>query len=422
MKKAIFFCAAAAIVGAAWIVLNQFSGLQVIDDKSFQKEVYGSDRTVLILVTGAGCEKCDETEALLAKHAGGHPELKIVKMVSNENMPGPTLMMVVPAYGDVTYRKAHFHISEDTVDAFLTKRAEIGAQEKEAALKVIQLQDQEKSAEQPFIARQHAVDAQAAAATKAVDDQIADLTNKAAAARKPFDDQVAVLQAKIDAIRQPEYREVARLQAQGEAAANDYDKILEGLEKAEPATETAMSAEIDRVQLQADTDSVYADLSRQYDAAVHSGDQATAQVLQNKIQQRLRFWDDKLTAVRKAFTNHQIGYMAQVSKMKTEAAEARKPFLDQIDALTTDADKRATPMEKARNELKDKASAASEPFEDQIWPLKIEKTRLLQPFKDQTRQIDDEKDKVVIPLFNQIVDARHAIYDIIAADPSDLRK
>ncbi len=379
MKKAVVFgIAAAACIGiGAGAFLLRPAGLPVITSDA---DVFQSDRTVVVLVTGRNCDTCKATDLLLAKHAAAHPELKIVKLPIDENMTQPGVAVVVPGADGPTYRNEAVSLDESNVDAFLTQRLQAAAREKALVDKIAALKTQKSTVAKPY------------------DDQLKDLHTRADQATAKDDAQLDALQDQVRQARAPFEAAIAQQQALLDAAAQPYDVQLLPIRDQETTALLPILTEISQAEQDMHADTALASLRAQYAAAKQAGDQVQMDAIAAQYKAAAQPYRDRIAAATKKFKEVSQQFDAQMAPINAQKDAATKQYKDAI------ADQQA------------KADAAAKPYENQIATLRADEEKLLAPFRTQAQPVIEARDKAIAPLDGQLNDAQSALAKLEQAD------
>lgn len=383
MNRPILFATAVAALVAAGIaaVALHPTGLPSVTDDA---QVFNANRTVLVLVTGNNCPACDSSEQVLAKHASRHPEFKILKLATDDNMSQPSVVMVVPGADEPTYRNTSVTLTEDNVEAFLAARAKSAAEEKPIVAQIAALKAQKTIASQSYDEQLDTIRVQADRATANDDAQIANLRAQAQAIRAPFDAQIADQQKLED------------------AAAAPFELQLMPIRAAEATAFLPILTEIEQVQKDMAADKTLIDLRDQYAAAKQAGDTAMMDKIADQYKIAAKPYQDKMASIKQKFDTVSKQFDSQMAPILAQEDAACKQYKDAI------------------ADLQAKSDAAAKPYDDQVTALRADEEKILAPYRAQAAPIVTARDKATAPIDAQIDEAQKHLTSLMQSDePQD---
>jgi hypothetical protein len=381
MRKYLLACAAALAIASATFVAAQPSFAAELTNVPEEKAelIFKSDRPVLLLVYSKSSAAGAAEDELLAKHAPGHQDLKVFKIVVDGDQPQqPSMMMVVPPMKGPIWSAHNVVLTEENVDAFLNERAAVAAKEVALFKQIADLKHQREVAIAPLEKQLDRLRAQAQLAIKHDERRIARLNARREVVRLRYVAQLHAIMAKVKAARQPFIADEASLDAQIEAKKKPFWVQIDAAQKDRDAA--LAHFEDDYAQLQKAENDATRDLYAELRLADANGDRAKVAELRAKM--------DQVAAP----------FVDQFKELGRKVNEAAKPFEDRITHLMGEMQMATYDLEQQSAALREKADAASSPIYDQTKPIYAKGDAALKPYDVRKEAIYRHEKKLLEPL------------------------
>lgn len=226
----------------------QAADLDVLTKSNWQDTIKKSDKPVFLLVTGAGCKRCDNLEAVLKSKADSRTDVKFVKVDANDvGVPSEDLPYVAysyPSVGMTVTGVARSLKSEADVDKALNIWSVSAVEAGKLKAKYAELQKSVDEATAPYAQQLEQLKVKQKEATKGVYENANKVQKEYKAKAKPYEEQIAKIeqeQRKALADVQ-EALEKARdlIEAAEQPFYDEADKIHESAAAAVSGTQTEM--------------------------------------------------------------------------------------------------------------------------------------------------------------------------------------